>query len=86
MYPKTMPDTQGMCCPTCGGTASYVKDTRPAPGNSVRRRRLCHHCKNRWTTYEMNEEDYHRHHRLGLLRDRLKTLLHDVTILQGESF
>ena len=45
-----------MRCPKCGYTESKVIDSRPAEeGASIRRRRECLSCLNRFTTYETVE-------------------------------
>jgi len=45
-----------MRCPTCGSNSDEVLDTRNIEGSSVvKRRRLCHQCKKRFTTYERVE-------------------------------
>ena len=45
-----------MKCPKCGYTESKVVDSRPAEeGTSIRRRRECLSCQNRFTTYETVE-------------------------------
>lgn len=42
-----------MKCPACGCTADKVVDTRESKeGDSIRRRRECAECQNRFTTYE----------------------------------
>ena len=42
-----------MRCPKCGHTESKVIDSRPSEdGDSIRRRRECLECGNRFTTYE----------------------------------
>ncbi|MDE0113173.1 MAG: transcriptional regulator NrdR [Albidovulum sp.] len=42
-----------MRCPFCGSTETQVKDSRPAEGHVViRRRRVCLACAGRFTTYE----------------------------------
>ncbi len=42
-----------MRCPFCGGEDTQVKDSRPAEdGASIRRRRSCPACGNRFTTFE----------------------------------
>ena len=41
-------------CPECG-QGSAVTDSRPSDG-TVRRRRRCSHCSNRWTTIELNQD------------------------------
>lgn len=45
-----------MLCPICGATETRVVDSRPAEnGTSIRRRRECESCSNRFTTYERLE-------------------------------
>ena len=45
-----------MKCPVCGYTESKVIDSRPTEeGSSIRRRRECLSCQNRFTTYETIE-------------------------------
>ena len=45
-----------MKCPFCGYTESKVIDSRPAEeGATIRRRRECHNCQRRFTTYETVE-------------------------------
>jgi transcriptional repressor NrdR len=45
-----------MKCPYCGHEDSKVIDSRPTDeGNSIRRRRECIACQNRFTTYEVIE-------------------------------
>lgn len=45
-----------MKCPVCGYTESKVVDSRPSEeGTSIRRRRECLSCQNRFTTYETVE-------------------------------
>ncbi|MCU4926083.1 transcriptional regulator NrdR [Halobacteria archaeon AArc-dxtr1] len=47
-----------MDCPDCGDKRTRVIDTEPsADGTSVRRRRECHRCSFRVTTYERPEWD-----------------------------
>ncbi|MDE2752527.1 MAG: transcriptional regulator NrdR [Gemmatimonadota bacterium] len=46
-----------MRCPSCGGEATKVVDTRAARGGrAVRRRRECLRCGGRFTTYESVEQ------------------------------
>lgn len=46
-----------MRCPKCNSTKSSVVDSRQADdGNTIRRRRECEACGNRFTTYERVEE------------------------------
>lgn len=40
-------------CPHCQSPDNGVKDSRPAPGNQIRRRRYCDTCKTNFTTYEV---------------------------------
>lgn len=45
-----------MLCPYCGADDTRVVDSRPAEGGStIRRRRECESCENRFTTYERRE-------------------------------
>lgn len=47
-----------MKCPRCSYEEDKVVDSRPAQdGRSVRRRRECLNCKERYTTYEYIEQD-----------------------------
>ena len=42
-----------MRCPFCGAEDTQVKDSRPADdGTSIRRRRVCNGCGERFTTFE----------------------------------
>ncbi len=41
-----------MQCPNCKSEDTQVTETRPAPKNELRRRRLCQACKQRFTTRE----------------------------------
>ena len=42
-----------MRCPFCGSEDTQVKDSRPADdGTSIRRRRFCNACGDRFTTFE----------------------------------
>lgn len=48
----------GVTCPKCGGLHSKVKDSRGAviKGSlTVRRRRHCDTCREKWATLEINE-------------------------------
>jgi transcriptional regulator NrdR family protein len=40
------------------GTDTKVVDSRPIGGGVVRRRRHCPYCRERYTTYEIAEEEY----------------------------
>ena len=45
-----------MRCPYCGHEDTQVVETRESDeGDAVRRRRRCHHCDKRFTTYERAE-------------------------------
>ncbi len=44
-----------MKCPYCNKESTKVIDSRPAEGNSIRRRRQCENCGKRYTTYERIE-------------------------------
>jgi transcriptional repressor NrdR len=45
-----------MLCPVCGAPSTRVVDSRPAEGGqSIRRRRECEGCDQRFTTYERLE-------------------------------
>jgi transcriptional repressor NrdR len=45
-----------MRCPYCGFAESKVLDSRTvSDGNSIRRRRECHECQKRFTTFEVLE-------------------------------
>ena len=45
-----------MRCPFCGHLETQVVETRDSDeGDSIRRRRKCHHCDKRFTTYERAE-------------------------------
>lgn len=46
-----------MICPMCDGELT-VLESRPTADNWQRRRRVCHICKYRFTTYEMPTSDY----------------------------
>ena len=44
-------------CPKCGSLDQRTCDSRTT-GSGRRRRRICEACGNRYTTYELTEEDY----------------------------
>ncbi len=46
-----------MRCLKCGASESHVLDSRPSP-NTIRRRRQCHQCHHRWTTYEISKSHH----------------------------
>ena len=45
-----------MICPKCGGDL-MTKDSRPHPGNTIRRRRECYVCGIRFTTFEIPKSE-----------------------------
>ena len=45
-----------MNCPKCGGM-TFVTDSRPNV-DSIKRRRMCEDCKNRFTTVEIDLDMY----------------------------
>lgn len=47
-----------MKCPKCG-SKTYVIDNRPSDTykHSLRRRRMCYKCKNRFSTYEVMSDE-----------------------------
>jgi transcriptional regulator NrdR family protein len=52
----------GIPCPFCDHKFTRVTDTRSAPhARSVKRRRLCLKCHERFTTYETTERPTARH-------------------------
>ena len=69
-----------MKCPVCGYTESKVIDSRPSEeASSIRRRRECLSCQNRFTTYEKIET-------LPLLvikKDRTRELFDKNKLLSG---
>ena len=42
-----------MKCPYCGSTYTERIDSRDTTDNRIRRRRVCHSCNQRFTTYEV---------------------------------
>ena len=42
-------------CPICGNTQSYTRDSRTLNQSTVKRRRECTQCSNRYTTFETIE-------------------------------
>lgn len=46
-----------MNCPQCGHEKTEVRDSRPY-GETIRRRRRCHACAHRFSTYEILQEEY----------------------------
>lgn len=51
--PQIKTDTsRGIICPSCKSENTMVMDSRAAPCNTIRRRRMCADCGDRFTTYE----------------------------------
>jgi hypothetical protein len=76
---------RGIACPECGSDRSEVNESRHNPGdNTIRRRRICHGCLARYTTYEtltrpavINQmADHATSHLVG--RDALDPFLQDL--------
>lgn len=63
----------GIPCPHCGSHENAVVDSRPHDG-TIRRRRKCAECKQRFTTHEMTGENI-----LVLLKDIRKIQAVSVT-------
>lgn len=69
-----------MICPCCGTTErSTILDTYVCDDNRRRRRRECSACKFRWTTLEVDEQEYDR---LSRMKGRLAELI--GAIREGE--
>ena len=69
-----------MKCPVCGYTESKVIDSRPSEeGSSIRRRRECLSCQNRFTTYEKIEP----RPLLVIKKDRTRELFDKNKLLSG---
>jgi len=69
-----------MKCPYCGSIEDRVLDSRSAgDGSSIRRRRECHGCTRRFTTYERIEETP----RLVCKKDRTREPFNRHKVLQG---
>jgi transcriptional regulator NrdR family protein len=49
---RRLDSDHGMACPGCGSSDTAVRDSRPAGMNSIRRRRVCERCGERFTSYE----------------------------------
>lgn len=60
-------------CPICG-TETRSRDSRPTK-EGIRRRRECPSCGNRFTTYEVTEEEYLRLRGAKKILTRTKNLL-----------
>ena len=60
-----------MRCPFCSSRKDRVIDSRESKeGSAIRRRRQCHHCGRRFTSYERIEEVPHRVIKKGGERER----------------
>jgi transcriptional repressor NrdR len=46
-----------MLCPKCGSDDGKVVDTRARPDGKTRRRYLCKHCGNRFSTVEVHVDE-----------------------------
>ena len=47
-----------MNCPKCGSSDTYVLETRQTASGSMRRRRECSDCHNKFTKYEVNQKQW----------------------------
>ena len=45
-------------CPFCGSLALFVVESRPLPKGGRRRRKRCDRCAEKFTTYEISQEEY----------------------------
>lgn len=69
-----------MKCPFCGSPESKVIDSRPLDeNNSIRRRRECLDCRQRYTTYEIVEE----FHPVVVKKNGTKELFDKSKLLSG---
>ena len=74
MNTPTLPKGRAFECPVCGRHQCVVKDSRPHTLGGVRRRRECHHCKHRWTTYEVTYNEQMETIRLTGMAERFYAL------------
>lgn len=58
-----------MTCPWCGSEKNKVTDVRQNTVETIRRRRECLECRNRWTT---EETEIRKHRKTDKLKERLK--------------
>lgn len=63
-----------MVCPLCNEPCAGIFDSRPAPGNTVKRRRVCFACGWRWTTYEVGADFLEAARALGDMAGKLQDL------------
>ena len=65
-----------MRCPECDSLHVVVYDSRSTADNGIRRRRRCHSCQHRFTTYEAVDgvNQARVSHELGLIRVALSRL------------
>jgi hypothetical protein len=77
-----------MKCPHCGfvNQDNKVVDSRPM-GLTIKRRRECNHCKRRYNTFEIIEDEYlterNKHRYIGWTSGEIVTLIHLYN--QGEN-
>ena len=45
-------------CPSCGSLALFVIESRPLSNGGRRRRKRCSRCAEKFTTYEISQEEY----------------------------
>ena len=75
-----------MVCPKCRSENVLIINSRPR-GDTVRRRRECENCSERWTTLEISMEEYQlltyafkkSKRTLIQLRDELNAVLEEIT-------
>ena len=63
-----------MKCPQCSYHKSSVLESRGSFGNK-RRRRECHSCEHRWTTVEIESNEYSRLKKLANKAQQLQSIL-----------
>lgn len=76
-------EASAFACPACGGKTA-VKDSRPVPGNVIRRRRHCLNCRVRTTTFEVEARRYSEVSGitgLELIRTRTARIFQDISYI-----
>ena len=63
-----------MKCPQCSYHKNAVLESRESHGNK-RRRRECHACEHRWTTVEIESDEYFRLSKLANKAQQLQSIL-----------
>jgi len=63
-----------LTCPVCASKQTTVLDSRPIDA-SVRRRRCCVKCDERWTTYEVSADAYNALHEVDQVLDAARTAM-----------